>query len=157
MKKKVYNDEITNLIKIFAVLSLVFIVFVGITYYMTGKQKLLIPKPQYSSDIQFDEILVGEILNQKISEYYVLAVTEEDVYTVAYDSYLKKLTEKTKIRRYNVKLDRFFNTSSVAKESNFNDNLIFSQSTLLLIKDGKITEVYEGQTKIVEYLAGKIK
>lgn len=157
MKKKVYNDEITNLVKIFLGVAAVFVVFIGITYFMTNNKELVIPKPTYSNEIQFSEILAGEILNQKSPEYYVLAAFEDDVYNAAYDSYLTKFNEKTKIKRYTVNLDRFFNVSSVAEKSNFTDNVIFSESTLLKINNGKITEIYEGKTKIIEYLAGKIK
>lgn len=157
MKKKVNNDEITNLIKIFGLVATIFIVFLGITYLMTSNKELEIPKPTYSNEIQFSEILVGEILTRNASEYYVLAFLEDDTYATVYDAYLTKMNEKSAIKRYDVNLDRFFNVAYVAEKSNVVEKLIFSETTVLKVKDGKVVEVYEGKEDIIKYLAGKVK
>lgn len=158
MKKKNYNDEIGNLIKITAVLVGVFVLFLVITIIVTNKkQELVIKTPTYTNEIGFEEILVGDILNRPSTEYYVLAYDSEDIDYNLYSAYLDEYNNKTTIKKYEVVLDRVFNKTSVAETSDFTNGIKFSGATLLKIKDKQIVGVYEGKEEIITYLKEKVK
>ena len=87
------NSELKKLGIIIVILLVIFFVCFGITKVVTdGKDNY-----EYNFDdetpveIQYDEILVGEILNQNRNEYYVLLERDEDVSVDLYHYYVSKI------------------------------------------------------------------
>ena len=103
--------------------------------------------------IDYSEVIVGNMLNQKHDEYYVIAYQEEENRKDLID-YL--ISTKVSANYYVLDLTRAYNLPSVAETSNFTASSIneikFKGTTLLKIKNNKIEKAYEGADTIVDYL-----
>lgn len=155
------SNEVSNLLKIILAVTAVFLVFYGITSLVTKNKK------QETTDtedvtIQYDEILLGALLEQTNSDYFVLVTTEEDMYVDTYNTYISTYKNKENaIRIYTANLDSGFNKNYKSEESNLNISTIkdlkLKTSTLFRISNGQISSYYEGNEQIVSYLKDIIK
>ncbi len=103
-----------------------------------------------TAKITYNEVLVGNMLDQSPDSYLVYAYNE-DVKDDATIDYLLTSVKKY----YKLNLDLANNKIAVAETSNFNgtiDQIKFKGVTLLLIEKGKITKAYEGEEAIIGYL-----
>lgn len=150
------NDEVVRLIKIVIALVVIVLIFFGITYLVTKKSDT---KEKEETEIQYTEILVGEIWN-KGGTYYVLVGYEEDSYMSMYETYLNlyKNYKDSDSKYYLINLDNVFNRNYVAETSNLYttnpSEVRFKDTTLLKVVDGTVTETYEGKDAITSYLEG---
>ena len=119
------NNEFTNLIKIVLIVTGIFLAFYLITYLVAKNKAKDTDKKDDTAEvsIQYDEILMSNLLKQSASEYYVLAYDAKDVYYDTYNTYITSI-----------------------------DELKLNSSTLIKVKDGKIDATYEGYDAIVAYL-----
>lgn len=159
-----YDSQITTLIKI-GLGVLIFLVLVYLlTAIITGEIKFTKYKYAYRptiSQLQYEEITKGQILNRDDKEYYVLLFDFEDSNSILYlylrDSYMEK--EKS-FNMYTVDIKKEFNTSLVVtgdekykeKPTNINELKVNDDVTLLKIKNGKVTERIEFKEKVLESL-----
>lgn len=155
------KNELTNLIKIILIVTGIFLAFYLVTYLIAknSSDNKETDADETEISVQYDEILMSNLLKQKNAEYYVLAYDAEDVYYNAYTTYLTSYTGKDNaIRVYNSILSNGFNDSyyDVDAVSNTNitsiEELKLNSSTLIKVKDGKIQAVYEGHDAIISYL-----
>jgi len=158
---RVTSNEVTNLIKIILAVTVIFLIFYGITTLVTKNKKT---EQLNTGDvvIQYDEILLGNLLEQPKSEYYVLVTEEDDQYKDTYSTYLNTYkTKENAIRVYSANLDSGFNSAYLSETSNTNINdikdLKLSTSTLLKVSGKKVVSAYEGNFKIIEHLKTLIK
>lgn len=109
------------------------------------------PETLGNTEIQYDEIIVGTILNQKASTYYVLVLEEDDT---SYSNMLQQYKEYNyEYKIYTVDLGSTFNKNSVSEESSYEkDNMKFKGTTLLKIVDNEIDTVYENINEIEDLL-----
>ena len=71
--------KIQNLIKMVVILVLIVAIFYGLTIIITkNKQQPENNETPGNTEIQYDEILIGDIYNQNENEYYVLVELEEE-------------------------------------------------------------------------------
>ena len=103
-----------------------------------------------TATINYNEVLVGNMLEQKYDNYLVYAYNkdEEDSSSIEY-----LLTSAE--HYYKLNLDIANNLPAVAEKSNFKgtiDKIKFKGTTLLLIEKGKIVKYYEGSEEIIKYL-----
>lgn len=154
---KNYNQEIEmgNLFKIILVILIVFGAFYIFTYYIQ-KNKKTTPQnndTNYITTIQYDEILIGDSLNQSENEYYVLFVKKSD-YTTRYKEYLSRYNKNHKF--YYSLIDNGLNSGFIAETSMLNaDNiqdLRISNTSLIKISAGKIVESYDGNANVMQAL-----
>ncbi len=148
-------NEGVRLITVFLIVMLVFAVFYVLTIFIKNGKTEETGKNDGVAVIQYEEILVGEILNQKSDLYYVLIASNEELPT--YDTYINNYKNSENANAiYKVDLDSIFNQKYVDDNSNFEfddlKDIRFKGATLLKIEKHKITEYYEGEEKIVEYL-----
>lgn len=155
-KKVEYSDnsEISKLIKLIVIVTLIVLVFYGITAILNNDEEE--ETQDQSATIQYDEILIGNVLKQPNEEYYVMIYDDEDYDTSLYSTYLDLYKQKDEaIRIYTSQLNNPLNQNFKAEESNLDisdiSDLKIQSSTLLKINDGKIEEFYEGK-KLVEHL-----
>lgn len=145
--------EIGNLFKIILIILIVFGIFYVLTYYMQkNKKTLTTPNSDNSvAIIQYDEILIGNILNQSETDYYVLILKKED-YDKRYKDYLNNYTNNNKF--YYSFIDNGLNRNYVSENSNLNvesiNDLKVSGTTLLKISSGKIVESYDGNDSVMQ-------
>lgn len=156
-KKKTQNimegNEAKKLIQILAVVVVIFIIFYVITLIVNKKEKIEGPK----ATIQYDEILIGNMLNRNNTEYYVMIYALDDDYNILYDAYISTYKNKeNSIRFYTANLDNPLNSRYVFKEGQIvsptADEILIKESTLFKIKDGKIEKSYSGFEEISTYL-----
>ncbi len=98
--------------------------------------------------IDYSEVLVGNMLDQKPEKYLVYAYKTDKDATIEY-----LLTNAGD--NYKLNLDLANNKIAVAETSNFTgtiDQIKFKGETLLVIEKGKITKAYEGADDITKYL-----
>lgn len=144
-QKEVTKNSSNNELKQLGILVAVIVIFLGIVYIVS----VLVKGKDYSSifdnsldtsEIQYDEILVGTILKQAPDNYYVLVLDEDDSYKTIFESYIATyngLEYKTKI--YTVDLGNGFNKTAKVEEANYGD-LKFSGTVLLKIENHEIIE-----------------
>jgi len=149
------GNEILNLIKLTIVVSLIVGIFYVITLFVNKKEEIA-EEEKTPATIQYDNILVGNILTQPNKKYYVL-VTNEDVNKKVYEAYLSNYRNiENSIRVYYSDLENPLNSKFLKEESNFKikniTEIAFKESTLLLIENKKISKTYEGNEKIMEIL-----
>lgn len=143
-----YNEDVVKLVKILVVVVLV----LGLVYFATalatgeinlGKET----KEETEVEIQYEEIIAGEILNRIDTEYYVL------LFNFTNDDATNLLSLKdnygyvnNSLPVYIVDLDKKFNSilipleneEIIEKPSNVSD-LRVKDTTLLKVKGGKVT------------------
>ena len=156
IKKVEYSDnsEISKLIKLIVIVTLIVLVFYGITAILNNDEEE--ETQDQSATIQYDEILIGNVLKQPNEEYYVMIYDDEDYDTSLYSTYLDLYKQKDEaIRIYTSQLNNPLNQNFKAEKSNLDisdiSDLKVQSSTLLKINNGKIEEFYEGE-ELVEYL-----
>ncbi len=168
-KKKIKNkntmatgNELVNLIKIIVIICVVLLIFYFITLFVNKNNSDT--SGNYNdtvATIQYDEIIVGEILNRNEKEYLVLVKKENDVNSNLYQSYLSIYSDKENaVRVYSVDLGSIFNANSIGDATileNGVENFKFSDSTLLRVNDGIITDSLIGNEQIENYLQELIK
>ena len=156
MKSVSYStgDELGKLIKLVIIVTIIVLLFYGITY-LVNKEKDTTDTP-VKTEIQYDNILIGNILTQPNDEYYVMIYDDNDYNSKVYEMYLSMYEDKEDaIRYYTADLTNPLNSSFVSDESNFEiediSDLKVSTSVLLKIKDKKIESVYVGD-KLKQHL-----
>ena len=148
------GDEFGKLVKLIIIVTLIFVVFYGITFLVNKEKET--DETTTSSKIQYDNILIGNLLNQPNDEYYVMIYDEDDYDNMVYETYLNLYTQKEDaLRYYTSQLADTLNNSFVSDKDNFDikdiKDLKIKTSTLIKVKKGKITEHYVGD-EIKEYL-----
>lgn len=152
-----YSKVIKITIGVIVVLALVYFV----TALATGEIKFNNKKKveETETNIQYEEIIAGQILNRNDKDYYVLLFNFTDTYASYYlsikDTYVKK--DKA-LPVYIVDLEKDINKGIVAEDSKniktYVDNvnsLKVSNPTLIRIKDHKVVQSIEDRDKIIEF------
>lgn len=155
------NNEFKKLIQMIAIVCIVFGAMYGLTALITNSGNKdnsdILKEEDTIAEIQYDEIILGELLNQNEKEYYVMANMKDDHYVALYNSYLNMYkTKDGALRVFTVDLSNVFNKNYLATKSKLDvsnlKDLRVSQTTLFKIKNNKIVEYYEGETKITDKL-----
>ncbi len=153
--EKTNQNEMNNFIRIIIIVVVIFVLFYFITIITTGRKKGDYTKAQTTpAVIQYDEIILGNLYQQKASEYYVLVKEKEDPYISVFESLLKQnSSKKDGIPYFTADLESIFNKKFIGEQSSFvQDNLKMTGTTLLKIKDGMLVEHYETSEGILNML-----
>lgn len=144
------------------IIIVVIVAVLAVVYILSSVFK----KKDYSSifdnnldvtEIQYDEVLVGTMLDQSEDEYYVLVYDDEDPYAEIFNNHIKSYLEaEYKTRIYTVDLNNIFNRNSKADDYDY-DDLKFKSTSLLKIEDGEIESHYEDSIEIEEILVDLLK
>lgn len=158
----VENDtySLKKLLLIIIVLSVLFGVFYLITYLLVD------PKEENETDneiVEIDESLIhlGNLLNRKEKEYYVLATKKSENnqtnYQELYNQYITKYSENDEsLKFYNVDLDNAINKTYIGEELNITNNISeikLNDDVLFKIKDNKIEKYFVGSKEIIKELS----
>ena len=153
--KKFFRSDLGSLIEILAVIVVIILAFLLITNIIKNNGT----NQQTSNkdvQIQYEEIFMSNIFNQKENDYYVLMYDSEDTYASAVESYKKAYTAKEDaISFHTVLLNSAFNKKFVTKESNVVNNIKefkVSGITLIRVEDKTVTEKYEGIDAVLNKL-----
>lgn len=157
------GNELEKLIKLVIAVSAVFIIFYGITSLLMKEDKTsYIKELETTGTIQYDEIVLSQLLNQNNQEYFVLVKDVKDLNVDLYNSYLDQYSGKENaIRIYDATLNNLFNSKYIGTETNTNisdiNELKLKGSTLVKIENKKIVEVYDEKEEIINFLIELIK
>ena len=103
--RKVNNDNVAfNYIKLILVVSILFLIFYLVTLFINKDDK----KDTESTEveIQYDTILMGNVLNQPKENYYVLIKSSDDLANGLYETFAAKYkTVNNYTRIYYVELN----------------------------------------------------
>ncbi len=136
----------------FLVILLCIIAFIAMLWLINNlRSKPAEEEEEKRVTIDYTEVIVGNMLDQKYDKYVVFAYNEDSKDDKATIEYL--LTKAG--HYYKLNLDLANNLPAVASESNFKgtiDQIKFKGMTLLVIEKGQITNFYEGADAITEYL-----
>ena len=138
--------EVKKAIIFLVVLVLIIGIFYGITVLVVDhkKEKEAEENEPYTS-IQYEEIIVSNILKQTADDYYVLATTKNDENYKQYISdFTTYPTTEGALPTYRIDLDNGFNQKYLQSESDFSGSLpVFKTSTLIRVVNHEIAEVYQ--------------
>ena len=154
------NDkkEFVRLIKIILVVTVIFVVFYGVTLLVTKKSDEVLTKRADSNktvekaEIQYDNIMIGTMLNYDGS-YYVLIEGEDDSRLDEYNSLIDSIKEnEDSLNIYKANLTDSFNKGYLGKEENYyvSDISEFKVKGTVLVKivDGNIDAVFDNYDAI---------
>ena len=161
-KSNLSNNEFVKLLQLILIVTGIFLAFYLVTWLFTDnsdKNKKEEEKPEVS--IQYDEILMSNLLKQKDLEYYVLAYDAEDKYYDSYNMYIYTYsTQKDAKRIYTSVLSNGFNKKFYDKELKESvidaadiSKLKLKDTSLIRVRRGTIRNVYEGHEEIINFLS----
>lgn len=150
------GEEFGRLIKIILIVTVIMVVFYGVTIVVTNKVKEA--KDEQSSEsqgIQYDNIMVGSML--KINgNFYVLIEDQDDSRISEYDTLKQTIAANPDAPKIFVAdLSDSFNSSYLSSESNYESDMTkfrVTGTTLVKIEDHKITETYDSYDEINDKL-----
>lgn len=156
--QKSTNEEINVLIKILLGVIVVFgLFYLGVGLY-NGEIKLWPPKnTDKGSEIQYNEILIGETFNRPDFEYYVIMYDFKEDFAL-YNNIVKSFTEKKPDAViYQVDLSKGFSKPNVVtKDPNRTPNnageLKVINPTLVSVRNHKIIEYIDTKDAVSKYL-----
>ena len=157
------DNEMSKLILLILIVAVVFVAFYVVTLFVTKNEKETETQNETTeTTIQYEKILVGNILTEKAPEYYVLVYFDEDNYIDLYKSYLSYYkTKEDAVPYYYVNINETFNKAYISEKSKLNvsstKEFKFKETTLLRIQDGKIISTYEGKDNITGKLGRMTK
>lgn len=156
-----HTDELSRLFKIVLVVIVLFAIFYAITYYVTKHQKNATNNttPMENAVIQYDEIMLGTLLTQSPSSYYVLIEKDGDQFNQTYERYLdtyKNSGKEEVLRVYTADLSDGLNANYIGEENNFDfeslSDFKVKETALVKVTDGKLVEHYVGSQDILNHL-----
>ena len=153
----VQNDEISIRMGVITVVIMI-VIFVGfyfLTDYLLSKRtNTTVTEPVIEE--REDYIVFNDVLKQKDSEYYVLAVLESDKDNASkYERYVRSLSKV-----YYIDMTNSFNKNHIGDETKVGEtvkDIVISDTALFHIKNGKIEGYYIGYEDITKYLVSLAK
>lgn len=145
------SNEYKNLLIIIGIIAIVFLLFYLATILFTKDNHDDIFKQDLeASEIQYNEIIVGDMFNHE-GEYYVLLIEENEPYKESFENVLSQARQHKTI--YEVDLSNAFNKKYVKDEYNYSKDKFSTKGTVLLkIKDKSIKDHYTDKEKILNKL-----
>lgn len=149
------SNEMTRLIKIILIITVIFCVFYGVTVVVLEKAKEASEEESEAVEIQYDSIIIGSMLKINGS-FYVLIEEEDDVRLTEYTTMIQLIqADEDAPTIYTADLSSTFNKKYLSDETNYDSDMStfkVSGTTLVKISDHEITDVYDDYESIVEVL-----
>ncbi len=150
------SDELSKLIKIVLAVTLIIIVFYGVTVVVTNKAKEAAEeKNKQAVEIQYDSIMIGSMLNIDGS-YYVLIENDDDIRLSEYTTLIQTIKANDDAPTiYTADLSSTFNKSYLGEKSNYESNMENFKVTgtvLVRVSNHKISNVYDNYDAIIKKL-----
>lgn len=149
-------DEVTKLVEVVLILLAIFAAFYLITYWVTNAKKSTPNTGDTGIDntvIQYDEILLGNLLDQNKDEYYVLVMSKGEIKDKAFGTEIQTYKAKEgSLRLYTANLDDIFNKPYRSDSSRFDTEAVSEvrvrTTTLIKVKDQRIVETTEDSSAV---------
>ena len=152
-KKPIIEEEtinLKNIIKLFIVILVLFIIFYGLTILIVNKRNNKKDKDHKYSGIETksNDIVISDILSKDEDKYYVIAINGD---STIYDLYISSMKEKL----YNIDLNNALNKGILGSETVITEDprdIKISDTTLFVVENHIITEYYVGDEEVVNKL-----
>ena len=154
-REKYYTEEQKEIMNFFKILTGLLIIIGGF-YLLT--RFVLNNKPVYKrtnneGSIQYNYIYLGSLLNLADDEYYVLAVDSDDVsntYILSLASTYRANNKKTPLYYADLsfELNKGFKADTSSFDASSVNTLKIKGTTLIKVKNGKITSFVEKESEI---------
>lgn len=150
------SDEIKKLVVLILIVTAFFFIFYGITVLILKKDNKQTEEIKEVTKIDYEKILVSQILTQPENNYYVIVTIENDANNTTYESLIEKYYEKSNHKKiYSINLDDPMNKTFIGDKTNLQGevkNFKFEKSTLLEVEQKTIKAIFDGSTDILEKL-----
>lgn len=153
--KAFFSSDLGKLIEIVAIIAVIILVF----FFVTNLIKKNANKENTNNSevyIQYNEILISNLLKQNNKEYYVFIYDTEDMYNATYNSYITMYNLKENaVKFYRADLNSGFNKNFVAEESKITSNMDefkVKGSTLIKVANAKVVASYQTSEDILGHL-----
>lgn len=152
--------DYVRVIKISVGVLVIFALVYFLTALGTGEINLNKKDTKKSTEtvIEYQEIIGGEMLNRKASEYYVLLFDFKDTYAEYYKSLISTYTTKdNSLPFYTVDLSKKINEDYKVPDEYKGrfvefDTFKVEDVTLVKVVNGKLNVVADNKDKVIEYL-----
>ena len=148
------SDELSKLVKIILIVTGIIIVFYLVTVVVTEKAKEASDKSE-QAEIQYDSITIGSMLKINGS-FYVLIEDSDDIRLSEYTTFIQTIKANPDAPTiYTADLDSSFNKKYLSDKTNYESDMSkfrVKGTTLVRIKDHKITNVYDNYDSISKKL-----
>ena len=155
------GSEVSKLVIIIIFVSFAFGLFYGVGALINDAKSENKEEENTNVTIQYNEILLGNLFDQKENAYYVLVYERDDTYKSLYFNYLNTISNTEKdFGIYSSDLNIAFNKKFVGDTDVFVDNiknLKVSSTALLKIENKKVVEIFEKRSDIVSKLKSLTK
>ena len=149
------TDELKKLVLLILLVTTFFFIFYGITVLILNKDEEKKETTEITQ-IDYEQILVTQILTQPEKNYYVIAKVENDANNSTYESLIESYYENKEHKKvYRINLNDAMNKSFIGDKTDLQGdvkNFKFEKATLLEIEDKTIKNITEGSTDILEKL-----
>lgn len=145
--------DLKSILKFIIIVVLIACIFYIITILISNK-KIETKQSEQKAIIQYENIIIGRMFDQKNEEYYVFLKDKDDQYINYYETYINNYKQKeNSLKIYYVDLQSAFNKKYIGKENNWQkENFMIKTTTLLKIRKSEIIETYQGYNQISEKL-----
>lgn len=140
--------DLRNILIIFTGILIVFIIFYSLTLLILKKSEKKVEFNNPGIEVKENDIMIHQLLDQKESLYYVLAVN--DNYQELYDGYTGELTNL-----YTINLENAFNKNIIGEEFILAESprdIKINDTTLFVVENGALKEYYIGHEDVLKYL-----
>lgn len=147
--------DVGSVLKYVIIVIIIVSLFYVLTVFVTNnKKETTTEKTNNKAVIQYSEIIIGEMFNQKPNEYYVLLKGKDDKNITSYETLIKTYIGKEEhLTFYTVDLSSAFNKKYISSKNNLQkENFKIKNTALVKIKNGDIVETYENHSEINEKL-----
>lgn len=153
------GNELFNFIKMIIIVSIIFVVFYILTVFINKKDVDNTnnnSNTEQKAEIQYYEILIGNIFKQQENNYYVLIEDINDEQNQVYEAYVSIYAQKKDSKSfYLATMNNMFNSKYISEKSNIVDDINefkVSKTTLIEVSNGKIANKYETNEEILNIL-----
>lgn len=146
--------SVGTMLKFVMIVLIIGILFYLITIFVTNKKSDATKKEVEDAIIQYEEIIIGNMFDQKEKEYYVLLKEKNDTYLNYYETYaINYQNQDDALKIYSIDLSSAFNKKYIGENNNIKkEKFEINQTTFIKIKNGDIVESYQGNEKITNKL-----
>ncbi len=145
------NEDVRLVRKLIIILIIVVIVAVGF-FFLTNKIVDPVKEEEVNAEINYDVATVGTMFNRPYKEYYVLLYDSTLAEATYYNTLYSQYKNANKVKIYYVDLSLKNNKEYVQKEANKKltgvNDASFKGTTLVKIKNGKVTTYLDSKEKI---------
>lgn len=151
------GNEMGKFVLMIVIVAVLFGIFYGVTILITNKKETTKPTTTDTKEIEYDNILLGNLLVQKEDKYYVLISDQDDDNITIYEGYLHAYSqlEKHDMVYYTI-LNHPMNSQFKSDKTNTNItnilDLKIKGTTLVYVEKGKITKTYDNEEQLFKHL-----